>query len=156
MERDFRLDWQLLVDEAIRRRKTLGLTQQRLGELARVSTPTVSRFEQAAKDLQLSSALAILEALGMTAHRTLIFPEPGERWDGTRDVVRFQAMDGSRRIDCAVSLEALEDHFRWEVDDPVAVFRANRAAIEHRIRLKYLNGRLEPDGSLLLRSGDFG
>ncbi|NJO38423.1 MAG: DUF1488 family protein [Rhizobiales bacterium] len=146
----------LLVDEAIRRRKALGLTQRRLGELAGVSTPTVSRLEQAAKDIQLSSALAILEALGMTARRTLIFPEPSERWAGTRDVVRFQAMDGSRRIDCAVSLEALEDHFRWEVDDPLAVLRANRAAIEHRIRLKYLNGRLEPDGSLLLRSEDFG
>jgi hypothetical protein len=92
----------------------------------------------------------------MTARRTLIFPEPGERWDGTRDVVRFQAMDGSRRIDCAISLEALEDHFRWEADDPVMVFRANHAAIEHRIRLKYLNGRREPDGSVLLRSEDFG
>jgi hypothetical protein len=43
-----------------------------------------------------------------------------------------------------------------DVDDPVAVFRTHRAAIEHRSRLNYLNGRLEPDGSLLLRSEDFG
>jgi transcriptional regulator with XRE-family HTH domain len=156
MERDFRLDWQLLVDEAGRRRKKLGLTQKRLGELAGISTPTVSRFEQAAKDIQLSSALAILEVLGMTERRKLIFPEPSERWDGTRDVVRFRALDGSRRIDCAITLEALEDHFRWDADDPLDVFRANRAAIEHRIRLKYLNGQVEPDASLLLRSEDFG
>jgi transcriptional regulator with XRE-family HTH domain len=156
MERDFRLDWQLLVDEAARRRKKLGLTQKRLGELAGVSTPTVSRFEQAAKDLQLSSAIAILEVLGMTERRKLMFAEQDERWDGTRDVVRFRAGEGLRRIDCAISLEALEDHFRWDVDSPIEVFRANRSAIEHRIRLKYLNGLLEPDGSVLLRSEDFG
>lgn len=132
------------------------MTQKRLGEVAGVSTPTISRFEQAAKDIQLSSALAILQALGMTERRKLIFPGPSERWDGTRLVVRFSGMDGSRRIDCAVSLEALEDHFRWEVDDPVAVFRANRATIEHRIRLKYSTGQLESDGTLLLRSEDFG
>jgi hypothetical protein len=39
-----------------------------------------------------------------------------------------------------------------DVDDPVAVVRTHRAAIERRIRLGYLNGRLEPDGSLLLRT----
>ena len=37
----------------------MKLTQKELAALANVSTPTVSRFELAAKDVQLSSALAI-------------------------------------------------------------------------------------------------
>ena len=63
MEREFRLNWTLLVEEAIRRRHGLNLTQKQLAALAKVSTPTVSRFEQDDEDIQLSSVLAILGAI---------------------------------------------------------------------------------------------
>lgn len=65
MERQFQLNWTALVEEAIKRRKALGLTQQRLAVLANISTPTVSRFENHKEDIQLSSILAILKVLGM-------------------------------------------------------------------------------------------
>lgn len=65
MERNIQLNWKALVEEAVRRRKALGLTQQRLAALASISTPTISRFENMKEDIQLSSVLAIFKALGM-------------------------------------------------------------------------------------------
>ena len=81
MEREYLLNWSVLVEEAIRRRQGMKLTQRDLAGLANVSTPTVSRFEQAAKDVQLSSALAILDVLGMTDKRTLAFPDKEYSYD---------------------------------------------------------------------------
>jgi transcriptional regulator with XRE-family HTH domain len=65
MELDIQLDWQEIVDEAHRRRKERKLPMRRLAAQANVSLPTVLRFEQNRRDIQLSSALAILNALGM-------------------------------------------------------------------------------------------
>ena len=70
MERNLLFNWPVFVDEAIRRRRGMNLTQRQLASL-KVSTPTISRFEQADKDIQLSSAIAILDVLGMTDKRTL-------------------------------------------------------------------------------------
>ena len=96
MERDFRLSWQLLVEEAIRRRHSLKLTQKQLSSLAGVSTPTISRFEQNDEDIQLSSVLAILGVLGMTDKRNLIFPDQDYR-DGFGIGVIFWGQDGEKR-----------------------------------------------------------
>jgi transcriptional regulator with XRE-family HTH domain len=52
MECDVRLNWEFLVEEARQRRKAQGVTQRRLAEIAGVSTPTVSRYEQADRDIQ--------------------------------------------------------------------------------------------------------
>lgn len=65
MERGIRICWPDVVETARQRRKAEGLTQRRLAAIADVSTPTVSRFEQGDRNLQLASALAILDALGM-------------------------------------------------------------------------------------------
>ncbi len=65
MERDFRLNWDLLVKEAIKRRKERKISQHRLAAIADVSQPTVSRFEQQKQDIQLSSAMKILDVLGL-------------------------------------------------------------------------------------------
>jgi predicted transcriptional regulator len=59
------LDWLELVAEAKRRRKSYKVSQRRLAVIAEVSQPTLSRFELGKQDIQLSSALKILEALGM-------------------------------------------------------------------------------------------
>ena len=67
MERDLRLDWPALVQEARRRGREQGLTQARLAAIADVSTPTVSRFEGGERNIQLASALAILGTLGLLA-----------------------------------------------------------------------------------------
>ncbi len=65
MERNIRLDWQELVEEAIRRRKQQKLTQKQLAVLAGVSGPTVNSFEQQKTSITLASALKILEVLGL-------------------------------------------------------------------------------------------
>lgn len=66
MERDIRLNWQELVEEAIKRRKQQKLTQKQLAVLADVSHPTVNNFEQQKTSITLASALKILKALGLT------------------------------------------------------------------------------------------
>jgi transcriptional regulator with XRE-family HTH domain len=154
MERKFRLNWPAFVEEAKQRRKAQNLTQQRLATLAEVSTPTVSRFEGGEKDIQLSSVIRILGVLGMLDQRVLIFPEPRERYNGDRLIVVFWGEDGDKEVRCTIGQEALADHFKPERKDPLKAFVANRAAIEHEARRKYLADRLESDGSVLIRTGD--
>ena len=84
----------------------------------------------------------------------LRFPEPEERYDFDRGVVTFWGQDGENRVRCAISREALDDHFQGDDKDKLEVFRANRQAIELKARRKYLDGETEPDGSVLIRTGD--
>jgi hypothetical protein len=84
----------------------------------------------------------------------LSFPAPDERYDLDRQAVVFWARDGATRIRCQISREALDDHFGGDDKDKLAVFRSNRAAIEETARRKYLTSHTEPDGSVLIRTGD--
>jgi hypothetical protein len=87
--------------------------------------------------------------------RDLKFPAPEERYDFDRGVVIFSGQDGETRVRCAISREALDDHFPGNDNkDKREVFRANRRAIEHEARRKYLAGETEPDGSVLIRISD--
>ena len=94
MERDIQFDWEEIVQQAMRRRKEQKLTQRRLASLANVSLPTVVRFEKHGRDIQISSVLAILNALGMTSRKVegtlLIRKDP----DGPFRVA-FAALAGS-------------------------------------------------------------
>jgi transcriptional regulator with XRE-family HTH domain len=132
----------------------MKLTQRDLAALAKVSTPTVSRFEQAAKDLQLSSALAILDVLGMTDKRTLIFPDKQYSYD-TGAGVTFWGQDGAERVRCRIAREALDDHFSdGDRLRPAAAFEKHRGEIEALTRRKYLRGQLEQDKSVLIRTNE--
>lgn len=142
-----------MVEEAKQRRKNQKLTQQRLAILAGVSTPTVSRFESGEKDIQLSSIMGILTVLGMVDERQLVFPEPNERYNSERELVLFQSKDREKIVQCAISQEALEDHF-GDGKNCLKMFTANRERIEHEARYKYLTNRLEADGSILIRTSD--
>lgn len=153
MERQFPINWPALVAEAKQRRKTLNLTQQKLAELAGVSTPTVSHFENGQKDIQLSTITRILGVLGMLNERVLVFPDPRPHYDAGRMSVVFEGRDGDKKVRCAISEEALEDHF-GETDDPPATFLAHRERIESEARRKYLAGEVKPDGSVLIVSMD--
>jgi len=131
----------------------MKLTQRQLAMLANVSTPTISRFEQAAKDIQLSSVLAILDVLGMTDKRMLSFDERATR--DADDSIVFWGNDGDKRIRFRISREALDDHF--SEDDrlrPDAAFKKYRRDIEALARRKYLLGRRELDGSVLIRTNE--
>jgi transcriptional regulator with XRE-family HTH domain len=156
MERDFRINWPALVEEAVRRRRQLNLTQKQLATLAKVSAPTISRFEQNAKDIQLSTVLAILEVLGMTDNRTLTFPDDSYREDFNSRAIMFWAQgDDERRILCRISREALDDYFsnRGKLP-PETAFATHRGKIEALARRKYLLGQLEPDGSISIKTDD--
>ena len=71
-----------------------------------------------------------------------------------REVVVFWGQDGDKRVRCEISREALDDHFGGDGKDKLEVFRANRRAIKQEARRKYLAGRTEPDGSVLIRTLD--
>ena len=70
------------------------------------------------------------------------------------DAVVFCGLDRGQRIRCAVSDEALNDHFRGDHRNKLEVFRENRLVIEEIARRRYLSGNLEPDGSVLIRTAD--
>jgi transcriptional regulator with XRE-family HTH domain len=132
----------------------MKVTQQQLAALANVSTPTISRFEQADKNIQLSSVLAILDVLGMTDKRTLVFTDPSFTPD-VSDAIVFSGQDGETRVRCRISREALDDHFSdRDRLRPTAAFRKYRHEIEGLARRKYLLGQREPDGSVLIETSD--
>jgi len=101
----------------------------------------------------MSSVLSILQLLGMKDSRTLEFPDPKEKYDSTRGVVVFAGVDGSKKVKCAISFEALDDHFKnWQ--NPLKNFVKNREEIEREARKKYINSFLESDGSILISTED--
>lgn len=155
MERDFRINWPALVEEAVRRRRQLNLTQKQLATFAKVSTPTISRFERNAKDIQLSTVLAILDVLGMTDNRTLLFVDPAFHFEPLRNSIAFWAEAGETKMLCRISTEALSDYFSNGGRLPSeAAFTKHRAGIEELVRRKYLLGKLEVDGSVSIKTED--
>ena len=90
----------------------------------------------------------------MPNQHDLSFPAADEKYDLDRQAVVFWGRDGETRIRCQISREALDDHFGGDGKDKLDVFRGNRAAIEEGARRKYLAGRTEPDGSVLIRTGE--
>jgi transcriptional regulator with XRE-family HTH domain len=131
----------------------MNLTQKQLASLAKVSTPTISRFEQAAKDIQLSTVLAVLEVLGMSDKRTLVF-DPEHKFD-LDDSAVFWGNDDKTRVRVRIERDALDDHFsdhgrlRFK-----AAFEKHRPEIEALARRKYILGHREADGSVFIRTGD--
>jgi transcriptional regulator with XRE-family HTH domain len=131
----------------------MNLTQKQLASLANVSTPTISRFEQNAKNIQLSSVLSILDVLGVTDKRTLVFPDEEVKSDG--DVVAFWGQDGTKRVLCRISRAAIEDHFSdRDLQKSEIAFKKYRKQIEAIARRKYSLDQLEHDGTVLIRNSD--
>jgi hypothetical protein len=89
---------------------------------------------------------------GAAGGRALEFPAPEERYVSGREVVVFWGQDGGTRVRCEIGREALDDHFHGDNKDKLEVFKANRRAIEAIARRKYLAGRREADGSVLIRT----
>ena len=65
MERNIRLNWPELVEEAIKRRKNQRLTQKQLAVIAGISKPTLNAFEQGKTNITLENAMKILHLLGL-------------------------------------------------------------------------------------------
>jgi hypothetical protein len=66
----------------------------------------------------------------------------------------FWGQDRAQRIRCAISREALDDHFHGDNRNKLEVFGENRLNIEDIARRKYLLGHVEPDGTVLIRTAD--
>lgn len=135
----------------------MNLTQQRLAAIANVSTPTVSRLEGGDKNIQLSSAFSILEALGMVEKRLLEFTETDARYDERRDVVLFRGTASGEGVHCAISREALEDHFKPQGSGSsarLAAFKRHRRTIEELAEQKFRACQFETDGTILIRTLD--
>lgn len=154
MEWQFCINWPALVEEAKLRRKAQKLTQVELAKLAGVSTPTVSHFESGETDIQLPTVLNIFDVLGMVDQRKLVFPKSAEYYDPSRKLVIFTGKDSSKLIQCGISRETLEDHFGLVHQEILKVFANHRARIEQEIRRKYLNGKIEADSSVLVKTED--
>ncbi len=143
-----------MVEEAKQRRKKLKLTQQRLALLAKVSTPTISRFENGEQDIQWSSIHGILSCLGLIDERRLDFPDPRPRYRAGIGV-NFLGKEGDHQVQCLISEEALQDSFNSDGENPMKIFKKNQKAIEQRARQKYLLSTNSKNKEILVTNNDF-
>lgn len=86
--------------------------------------------------------------------RVLTFADPQPLYDTINEVVRFWGHDGTRRILCAITRDALDDHYKPERRDKLKTFEASRTAIEQEARRKFLAGAVEPDATILITTTD--
>ena len=127
-----------------------------MAKFSKVSTPTISRFENGEKDIQLSSVLGILGVLGMVDERRLdFFSNKSAKYpfEG-REVVRFFGHDGDKQVICEISREALADHFGGDTKTPEKAFEENHVAIEQEARRQYLNGKINEKGIVFISTMD--
>jgi hypothetical protein len=142
----------------VRQNKGTLPKRRRTGEFKKLTDAEVSLLEavvnDAFDDFGDGASDKIHEAEEVPRRHELEFPEPNERWFFDREVVVFWGQDLGTRVRCEICQEALDDNFKGDGKDKVQVFRANRKAIEEFARKKYLEGQLEPDGSVLIRALD--
>ena len=78
---------------------------------------------------------------------------PDSHWNDDRQIVQFYAVDQLKRIPCAISKEALNDHFENGASH-LDIFRVNRDTIEAIASKLISRSRFESDGSILIRTSD--
>lgn len=87
----------------------------------------------------------------------LIFNELRPIYDRPRDVVTFIGDAGGNVVHCAISREALDDHFGTDnlgVEGRLEAFLRNRSSIETMARTKYLSWPVEEPDAVLIRTND--
>ena len=94
------------------------------------------------------------EKVNVREEHDLKFPAPNEKENFKGDSVEFWGQDGEVRVRCEITRSALDDHFGGNGKDRLAVFKANRRAIEEIARRRYLAGRVEESGSVYIDSSD--
>jgi hypothetical protein len=85
----------------------------------------------------------------------LVFENPPAHYDFRRDIVTFAGNALDHPVQCAISREALDDHFGGDVfrgGAKIEAFLANRSTIERLARIKYLTGPVEEPGSVLIKT----
>jgi hypothetical protein len=87
----------------------------------------------------------------------LIFSDTPPQYDSSRQVVGFVGEALGHPVKCAVSREALDDHFGSDEQDKkgaLAAFHRNRSKIERMVKAKYLSWPIEEQESVLLATAD--
>jgi len=87
----------------------------------------------------------------------LRFADAPPRYDFDRDTVAFPGEAEGERVLCAISREALEDHFGADgqtKEQRVETFRRNRQEIERMAREIYLKKPVPPDGAVLIKTSE--
>jgi hypothetical protein len=88
---------------------------------------------------------------------SLHFDDRPARGDSDRDAVIFIGRNAMREVICAISGEALEDHFDADgVADQsrIKLFQRHRAEIENMARIKYLTWPVEEPDAVLVKTAD--
>ncbi len=141
---------------AERRPKALQLAWQEASQRGptwrRLLAEGVGELAPRSRDLTLQSAGITREALpGLD----LTFKNPPARYDTGRDLVLFAGEALGAPVECAISREALEDHFGADNLDErgrVETFLKNRSRIEALARAKYLSWPVEEPQTVLIRT----
>lgn len=87
----------------------------------------------------------------------LTFNNPPPRYDSQRDVVEFKGQALGQPVACAISREALDDHFGTDKLDKagrVEAFLKNRTKIEEMAKIKYLKSPIEEPDAVLIKTLD--
>ncbi len=125
--------------------------------IARVSTPTISRFENGAKDIQLSTILTILGVLGLVEKRQVSFPNLEPHYNFEKQTIDFYGYDGTKKIVCRCSKEAIEDYYQLSEINPtklLKMFTKIQSIVLHIARKKYFTNQFEVDKSILIKTSD--
>jgi hypothetical protein len=87
----------------------------------------------------------------------LTFNNPPPRYDFGRDIIAFTGQAFGQPVACAISREALDDHFGTDgldKDGRVQAFLKNRSKIEQLARTKYLTAPIEEPDAVLIKTSD--
>lgn len=76
-------------------------------------------------------------------------------YDRDTNTVLFSAVIASEIIPCAISKQALDDHFPPNQRAAIDAFRKHHAAIEQIAERLISRGRFEDDGLVLIETNDF-
>jgi hypothetical protein len=136
------------------------LTSSKYAILTKCSQDTASRdiddlVRQGILSKDAGGGRSTSYSLAPPGRRGLVFPGTEHRADTTRDTIVFVGEDDGNAVRCMISREALDDHFSdGDRLAPEAAFLEHRAEIEALANRKYTLAQLEPDGSVLIRTGD--
>ena len=85
----------------------------------------------------------------------LKFSNPAPHYDFSRDIVTFAGEAFGAPVTCAISREALDDHFGAATkEERLQKFLENRSSIESMTREKYLNWPIEEPDAVLIKTSD--
>ena len=117
-------------------------------------TEALGQLRPAVRDLTLK---VIDGRRSMIPGLDLIFNNPPARYDLSRDIVTFTGEALGAPVACAVSREALDDHFGANglgKEGRVETFLKNRSKIELMARIKHLSWPIDEPNSVLIKTMD--